>query len=251
MDDDTIKIKPIVEEENTPVEEATASTSNNKKKKNDVPRKKESAVDLLGKLEVKVAVQKAIIVLIAAVALLLLLACVYLGSQAKTIPYVIELTPDGNATYYEDAVKLLDNWEPNDATQRYFMVNYVTKLRTVSSDNYQNKENVQDIYSKTLNSAVSYINNFYETNNPITLSANSITKIPSDEISIVRYSDTQWKVTWRETTQRKNGQILSDRQYEGLFTTAFYTPATDRDRRNNPIGMYITSIDIDQLKNLM
>ena len=186
----------------------------------------------------------AIICLVLFVAVLGLL-CVYLGSLPKSVPWVIEITEDGNATYYPDAVKLLEDWTPNDATQRYFMIDYVTRMRSVSTDNYKNQENANVVFSRTLDQASRQINEWYTQNNPITRSATEYVQIPSEEISVLAYAPNVWKVTWRETTYRRaDGRILSDEQYEGIFYVAFYTPSTERQKIQNPIGMYVTSYDI-------
>lgn len=208
-------------------------------------KEKGSASDILGHLRTVNMLQKtAIICLVLFVAVLGLL-CVYLGSLPKSVPWVIEITEDGNATYYPDAVKLLEDWTPNDATQRYFMIDYVTRMRSVSTDNYKNQENANVVFSRTLDQASRQINEWYTQNNPITRSATEYVQIPSEEISVLAYAPNVWKVTWRETTYRRaDGRILSDEQYEGIFYVAFYTPSTERQKIQNPIGMYVTSYDI-------
>lgn len=211
-----------------------------------------NAADVLGRYEIIIRLQKVVIICLLLFVAILTGACLYFGSLPKSVPWVIELTPQGEATYYPDAVKLLENWTPNDATQRYFIARYVTNLRSVSTDNYQNQTNAGDVYAKSLNNAASLITEWYTDNNPITRSANEYVQVPSEEMSITQYSNTQWKVTWRETTYRRSdGMIIGDKQYEGIFTVAFYTPDTERTKRENPIGMYVVNYDIDLLRNLL
>lgn len=209
-------------------------------------------VDRLSRLEGIVKVQKAVIVCLCAVTALLAAVDMYIAQQPKSVPWVIELTPDGQATYYEDAVKLLEDWTPNDSTQRYFMAHYVQNMRSVSTDNIVNRENATKVFAQTLDRAGSAISSWYTGNNPITRSSSMYVEVPTEELSVVKYTDSQWKVTWRETVHRRgDGAVTSDRQYEGIFTVKFYTPDTERARRENPIGMYVVDYDIDLLKNLM
>lgn len=196
--------------------------------------------------------QKAVIGCLVAFIVILIGICAYLGTLPKSVPWVIELTQDGEATYYPDAVKLLENWSPNETTQRYFMMDYVINLRSVSTDNYVNKDNAQQVFNKTLSLATDKVVDWYTVNNPIDVSANMYVQIPPEELSIVKYSPTQWQVTWRETGYRRTDHaIISDAQYQGIFNVAFYTPDSERARRDNPIGMYVTNFDIALVRNLL
>jgi len=175
---------------------------------------------------------------------------VYLAQLPKRVPYVIEVTPDGEARYYQDAVKLLEDWTPNESTQRYFMAHYIQDLRSVSSDNYENKRKVQSVYFRTIGQAAGDVDQFYRENDPTKRSGTETVKVPTEEVSVVRYSDTQWKVTWRETVIDRMGVVKQDTQYEALLTTAIYRPDTERRLRENPIGLYVTALDIDVLRDL-
>lgn len=211
-----------------------------------------AASDVLGHYELVNKLQKVVIGCLIAFIVILIGICAYLGTLPKSVPWVIELTQDGQATYYPDAVKLLDQWSPNETTQRYFMMDYVINLRSVSTDNYINKDRAQQVFNKTINQATSQVTKWYEANNPIDISADMYIQVPEEEISIVQYSPTQYQVTWRETGYRRTDHaILTDNQYQGIFNIAFYTPDTERARRNNPIGMYVTSFDIALLRNLL
>lgn len=236
-------------------EEITEDSFTSPAQKGKIKRRRESASDRIGRLEIKVRLQKALIVFLFVSCLALFFADIYLARLPKSLPYVIELTPQGEATYYPDAVKLLDSWEPNDATQRFFIADYITKMRSVSIDNYINRQNAQAVYSRTVTSgnAISFIENFFTNNNPLERSKSVVVKIPAEELSILKYSATQWKVVWRETETKKGSSatVLSDKQYEALISIAFYTPRTEREKRENPIGLYVTDFDMDILRDLL
>lgn len=217
-----------------------------------IDRENQTASDILGHYELVNKLQKAVIGCLIAFIVILIGVCAYLGTLPKSVPWVIELTQDGEATYYPDAVKLLDQWSPNETTQRYFMMDYIINLRSVSTDNYVNKDRAQQVFNKTISTATNQVTDWYLANNPIEIAADMYIQVPEEEISIVKYSNTQWQVTWRETGYRRTDHaILTDNQYQGIFNVAFYTPDTERARRNNPIGMYVTSFDIALLRNLL
>lgn len=212
----------------------------------------EGVSDQLRRYRKVIALQTvAIVCLLVAIAAISGVA-MYLGSLPKSVPWVIELTPEGEATYYPDAVKLLEDWTPNESTERFFMAEYIEHLRGVSTDNYINRANAIDVFAKTLGNAAGLIDDWFMANNPIERSSKEYVIIPPEELSIVKYSDNQWQVTWRETTYRRSDRtIIADRMQTGLFRVEFYTPDTERKRRDNPIGMYVVDFDIDLQRDLM
>lgn len=176
----------------------------------------------------------------------------YLFSLPKKVPWVVELTSDGEATYKADVVTALSEWTPSDATQRFFISKYIQELRGISTDNNVNKQNVQSVYSRSLNDASTYVDQYYRDNNPITRSKNEYIVIPTDEMAVVKYSANQWKVTWRETSYRVGDkEIFADYQCEAVLTVSFYLPDTERRRRENPIGMYISKVEIVYERSLI
>ena len=213
---------------------------------------RKGAADEIQRLNWHIRIRTAIILVEFITIIFLLVVAVYLGQLPKTQPWVVELTSDGEATYKANVVSALASWEPSDATQRYFISHYVSELRTVSTDNNQNKANANSVYSRTVGSATDQVNAWYTGNNPITRAKNEYVLIPLDEMAVVKYSANQWKVTWRETSYRTSDkEIFADQQIEAIFTVEFYLPDTERRRRENPIGMYVSNIEIIYERSLI
>ena len=213
---------------------------------------RKGAADEIQRLNWHIRIRTAIILVEFITIIFLLVVAVYLGQLPKTQPWVVELTSDGEATYKANVVSALASWEPSDATQRYFISHYVSELRTVSTDNNQNKANANSVYSRTVGSATEQVHNWYTGNNPITRAKNEYVLIPLDEMAVVKYSANQWKVTWRETSYRTSDkEIFADQQIEAIFTVEFYLPDTERRRRENPIGMYVSNIEIIYERSLI
>lgn len=213
---------------------------------------KKGAADEIQRLNWHIKIRTAIIIVELINIILLVAVSLYLGQLPKSQPWVVELTGDGEATYKADVVSALANWEPSDATQRYFISHYVSDMRSVSTDNNVNKTNTNSVYSRSVSDATNEINTWYSTNNPITRAKNEYVIIPMDEMAVVKYSSNQWKVTWRETSYRvSDKEIFADQQIEALFTIQFYLPDTERRRRENPIGMYISDIEMIYERSLL
>ena len=213
---------------------------------------RKGAADEIQRLNWHIRIRTAIILVEFITIIFLLVVAVYLGQLPKTQPWVVELTSDGEATYKANVVSALASWEPSDATQRYFISHYVSELRTVSTDNNQNKANANSVYSRTVVTATDQVNAWYTGNNPITRAKSEYVLIPLDEMAVVKYSGNQWKVTWRETSYRTSDkEIFADQQIEAIFTVEFYLPDTERRRRENPIGMYVSNIEIIYARSLI
>lgn len=200
--------------------------------------------------EIRITVLRAMCIVLAVVAMVLAGMAVYFAGLPKTVPWVVELTPSGEADYLIDSISLRETWSPNDATQRYFIAHYVINLRSVSTDDNVIRSAVNDVYSRSLGNAVDLINAFYTQRNPTYLKTLQTVTVPVEDMSVTSYGGGKWKVIWRELTYRRSdGALLADSQYEGIFTVEFYTPETERKARENPLGMYVTDYDMKLLRD--
>lgn len=210
----------------------------------DTLNSKKGAADEIQNLKWRIKICQAIIIVEVITIILLAGVSIYFGKLPKTTPWVVELTSDGEATYYADVVSALNSWSPSEATQRYFISHYISDIRSVSQDNNINKANANSVYSRSVEQATNQVNAWYSENNPITRSKTEYVLIPLDDMAVVRYATNKWKVTWRETSYRTSDkQIFADQQIEAVLTVSFYLPDTERRRRENPIGMYVNNIE--------
>lgn len=220
---------------------------------------KTNVVNVLGNYKIQIKIHKTIILLLSIFCVALVLSCLYLNSVPKQIPWVIELTTEGEERYRENEIYALTGWTPEDATQRYFMTQFIQDLRTVSVDNYQNQKAGKNLYARSIGNALNQIKPMYsnittklDPSSPFARMKTEYVIIPVEEISVVRYASNQWKVVWREQTKRRTDQqIIRDEEYEGIFTVGFYKVETDYQKKYNPIGMYITDYEIKYLRNLI
>lgn len=214
--------------------------------------KQKSTSDVLKQYQNVISMQKIVIFMLLGFLVVMFLAVVYISRMPKTVPWVVELSTDGESTYIGDATSVLKTWSPADSTTRYFLTHYVKSLREVSTDNYVNRDNATDIYAKSLDNATAFIDEWYLTNNPIEISKKSYISVPIEDVAIVMYGADQWKVTWRETEYRRSDkQILRDEQFEAILTVKYFIPDTERRKRENPIGLYVVDFVIDTSRSLM
>lgn len=207
---------------------------------------RKGAADEIQRLEWLLRIRSAVMVVEFIMMVLLAALALYLGTLPKTVPWVVELTEDGEATYREDVVAALAAWSPSDATKRYFISHYISDMRSVSTDDYINKENANSVYSRSVDRATEAVGRWYSENNPVKRSKYEYTQIPLSDMAVVAYTTDglKWKVTWRENTYRlSDRQITASQQIEAIITVQYYLPDTERRRRENPIGLYISDIE--------
>lgn len=207
--------------------------------------------DLLQKEKRKTVLLKGISIVLATVCLLSFIMIVIISSYPKSQGYVIEITPDGEATTDRDAVTLLEKWSPKDNTVNYFLRNFTLRLRSVSSDTQINTQNVQLLYRQIAggSKAETKAKEFFK-NNPPNDIAKQNTTVQVKVSAIVPLSDTSYQIDWRETTWASGTRLTSDMSYRMVVHTEFYTPKTVEQAAYNPIGLYITDFDITLIKEI-
>ncbi len=174
-----------------------------------------------------------------------------IASYPKSQGYVIEITPDGQATMDMDAVTLLEDWTPKDATINYFLRNFITSLRSVSSDTQVNSKNVQNLYKLILGGSVAEekAKAYLESE----ARPNERAKTETVQImisSILPITDNTYQIDFRETVWANGRRLTSDSHYRAIIHTELYTPRTLEQRSFNPIGLYVTDFNISLVKDI-
>lgn len=204
--------------------------------------------DLLRLKETQILIFKVISAILAAVTVLLIVAVIIIAQYPKSQGYVIEITPDGSAEYNSDAVTLLEEWSPKDATVNYFLRNFIIEFRSVSSDPQIVTENIQKIYKYVTGNAARKTTDYIKETNPKTRQKTETVDIAVS--SILPLSDTSYQIDFRETVWASGYRLVSDEHYRAVVHTQFYTPNTVEQLIYNPIGLYISDFDISLVKEI-
>lgn len=186
--------------------------------------------------------------LLAIFAVMLFVAVLVISSYPKSQGYVIEVTPDGVARYDSDAVTLLEEWTPKDATINYFLRNFIVELRSVSSDPQIVTSNIQDLYHHVTDDASVKATDYIETTDP--MSRRQRETVDIIVASIVPLSDTSYQIDFRETVWSGARRLVSDEHYRAVVHTQIYIPRTVEQITYNPIGLYVTDFDIALVKEI-
>lgn len=204
--------------------------------------------DLLAQKQQRATVAATAAVIFMAISLILFIGLLIVANYPKSQGYVIELTPEGEAVYNPDSVTLLEDWQPKDNTINYFLRNFITELRTVSSDPQIVQQNIQRLYHHVTGNATDKATEYIEETDPRSRARKETVTIAI--ASILPLSDTTYQVDFRETVWGSNSKLKSDDHYRAVVHTAIYIPSTQEQAAYNPIGLYITDFDITLVKEI-
>jgi type IV secretory pathway TrbF-like protein len=167
---------------------------------------------------------------------LLLGGFLYLASQSRIEPYVIDVN-QGMPIH-------LQSLNPND-TRSLQVVNYVLNqfiqnARSVLGDREAEKALLKRVYAYSANSSLSVLASFYQTRNPFDISQQkTITVQIVNSMPLTRHT---WQITWDELARnRDSGDIIESHRYMATLSYAF-GKVNSHFLEDNPFGLYVTDI---------
>lgn len=170
--------------------------------------------------------------------------------QTVSIPYVIEISKDGTAKYIDNASTTLSEWMPSTATVLKVLEDYVISLRGVSSDAAIQQHRIKKVYAYSTGSALKSAQDYLLENNPLERSE-------SERIEVSVYaatpfiggSDDIFQLDWNEKSFGSNGTLVSETNYRGILKTKRYVPKTKGIQEINPLGLYVTDLNVSEIKD--
>lgn len=168
---------------------------------------------------------------------------VFIGSQNRLIPYIIEVDGKFNPlkAYPADQLKA-----PTTEMTKASLANWVIAWRTVTPDAELQRVAAEKVYAhiSANTQAFNKLNAWYRTNNPFERAQTAVVHV---EISnVLAASSTSWRLNWIERHQDQQ----ATRPMQSLAFTALLT--TEHGQINaerillNPLALYISTIDWSQ-----
>lgn len=176
---------------------------------------------------------------------------IYIGSQSKFVPYVVQVDKLGEPL----AVARADQaHELDERIVHASLASFIQDIRLVTPDVALQRKAIFRVYSllSNVDPAMQKANQWYnavEENNPFKR-AETMT-INAEIVSVIPQSPETWQVDWLEKTHDRKGQPLEApfrmraliRIYQKTATQA----TTEEQIRNNPLGIYIQDISWSKL----
>lgn len=181
----------------------------------------------------------------------LLIALVYLALKPKTeIPYVVEITTDGDVRYVKDAVTTLSSWTPSQSTTMHVLRDYIINLRGVSSDRSVQVERIKKVYAFSTGDATKTINEYLEETSPVERLERETVRIDVYAITpLINGNEKIYQLDWNEKTYSLSGTLKNEKNYRGVLYIEYYLPRTKNLQEVNPLGIYVNNIEISEIKD--
>ena len=204
--------------------------------------------DVIAAKDRKILIYGTAAALLAVVCTALIVAILVVASYPKSQGYVIEIAPDGSASMNSDAITLLEKWDAKEQTIQHFLGEFITELRTVSSDAQIVTTNIDKLYRRVTGNAADAATKWLKETNPKSrLKSETVTvKIAS----ILPLSDRTYQIDFRETVWSSSRTLKSDKHYRCVAHTQIYIPRTKEQATYNPIGLYVTDYTITEVREI-
>lgn len=171
-----------------------------------------------------------------AVGIIAVSGLIYVSSQQKVVPFVVELDGDSKVVRVARADQLVT---PNANQIVASLAEWVTGARTVYGDLRAQSKLMDVTYARTLpgSPALKMLGEYHEANNPYQRASSEAVDVAINAV-LPSGGDT-WRVEWTETTKQASGQTLGIHSWSGLFTVVFVAPEGEAQIIKNPLGIYV------------
>jgi type IV secretion system protein VirB5 len=178
-------------------------------------------------------------ILALAVALVATSGLIALSTKAKVIPYVVAIDNLGRVLAAGPADQAS---RADDRLKRAALFQWVSDLRTVTSDGIAQRKAIDRVYSMIANGSPAQveIGDFYRNGPPFDRAQKETIEVAVKAVFPV--SDRTYQVEWTEIVRGLSGQIESQDNWKGSVTIAISPPNDERLIRVNPLGIYVTTV---------
>ena len=166
----------------------------------------------------------------------------YLASQPRLVPVFFREASNGTLAPVGQGGTITIS----QSSIRAVLARWIMNARSVTSDPTAEKEwqrEASALIART-SAAQTALTVYWAANPPLELGAVRRVSVAGAYVSPVTNSDRTYEAEWTETWEDPSGHNLGVHRYHGVFTVAFSTGArTEQEIYDNPLGMYLMSID--------
>lgn len=164
----------------------------------------------------------------------------YLSTQVKLVPYIVEVDKLGTSVTSGFPEKI----EYADArVVRAALGNFVTSFRSITPDAVVQKQYIDRTYAllRTSDPSTQKVNGWFRGNSPFEKAKTSTVAIEVN--NIVALSQQTYQIDWTEYERDRKGKETGTRRFRGIATVALTAPQDEAIIRVNPIGLYVRDFD--------
>lgn len=164
----------------------------------------------------------------------------YLSTQVKLVPYIVEVDKLGNAVTagFPQQIEYADV-----RVVRASLGNFVASFRSISPDAVVQKQYVDRTYAhlRASDPATQKINAWFRGNSPFERAKSSTVAI--EATNIVALSNQTYQIDWTEYERDRKGKETGTHRFRGIATVTLTAPQDEATIRLNPIGLYVQDFD--------
>lgn len=174
---------------------------------------------------------------------------IWTGARTQYIPYIVQVDNLGRAEIAAEP-QMVGNW-PDNVVKRELEL-FFDRLRTISPDLSVVVKN-HSAFEKFLPSgspAVQKIRGYFKNseNDPVKRAARETVAV--DVLSVNIVSGSSWRVEWTETIfARQSGRQQGVKRFVAIAQIEFRTPKSRELLKDNPLGMFLVDVDIQEVKS--
>lgn len=164
-------------------------------------------------------------------------ALTWQSTRSSVVPYVVEVDNLGAAQAVAPA---LAEYRPTDPQIAWHLARFVEHVRQVPADPIVLRQNWLRAYDFATDRGAVALNDHARVNDPFAQVGD--TQISIEVSSVIRASDTSFRVAWIER-RYENGQLASTERWTAILTVVIQPPRDAERLRANPLGVYVHAIN--------
>jgi type IV secretory pathway TrbF-like protein len=163
---------------------------------------------------------------------------VYIGTQSRLVPYIVEVNQLGDALAAERADVAST---PDTRLIRAQLARWINDVRTIYLDASAERYIITEAYGMVDRQSVAYgdLNNFYRTNDPFTRAQNETVNVHIT--SVLPISENTWRIEWDEQNNDRDGSMAATSHWQATVTIVLHPPTDSETVLVNPTGLYVQS----------
>lgn len=164
-------------------------------------------------------------------------ALAWQSTRSSVVPYVVEVDNLGAAQAVAPA---LDEYRPTDPQIAWHLARFVEHVRQVPADPILLRQNWLRAYDFATDRGAIALNDHARVNDPFAQVGD--TQISIEVSSVIRASDTSFRVAWIER-RYENGQLAATERWTAILSIVIQPPRDAERLRANPLGVYVHAIN--------
>jgi len=162
--------------------------------------------------------------------------------QIKIAPYIVEVGPAGAVKV---VAKAEQNYQPSQAATKYFVSQFVTRIRSIPVDPIVLRNNFLTAYNFVTPTGKNTLNAYAKEKDPFKILGQKAVSVSIN--SVVKLSENSYQVNWVEQEYSTAGAATEKKNYTGVFNLALILPKDEKTLFNNPLGIYVDFFNISKM----